>query len=105
MPSGTPDPPRGRYIILVIIDNIRNEAGFRSRDPLRRKSKWTFAAAPSPIANQYCDVETAARRMLAMMGSIEKGLILWREAGCAVRDRNLQQHQSKQQVKPMRRVS
>ena len=51
MPSGTPDPPRVRYIILIIIANIRNEAGFRSRDPLRRKSEWTFAATPSPIAN------------------------------------------------------
>ena len=34
------------------------------------------------IANRYCDVDTAGRRMLAMIGSIEKGLILWREAGC-----------------------
>ena len=40
--------PRVRYVILIIIANIRNEAGFRSRDPLRRKSEWTFAATPSP---------------------------------------------------------
>ena len=36
------------------------------------------------IANRYCDVDTAVHRMLAMIGSIEKGLIIWREAGwCA----------------------
>ena len=31
-----------------------------------------------------CDLNPAGQRMLAMIGSIEKGLILWREAGwCA----------------------
>ena len=41
--------PRVRYLILIIIANIRNIAGFRSRDPLRRKSEWTFAPTPSDI--------------------------------------------------------
>ena len=39
---------RVRYVILIIIANIRNEVGFRSKDVLRRKSEWTFAATPYP---------------------------------------------------------
>jgi hypothetical protein len=42
------EPQPARTIAIAIIANIRNKAGFRSRDPLRRKSEWTFAATPSP---------------------------------------------------------
>ena len=61
---GLPQPSsltRGR-IAIAIIANIRRNA--------------------VPNRQPYCDIETAAWRMLAMIGSIEKGLILWREAGC-----------------------
>ena len=80
--------------------------GRYNRGPRAVRGGYAYAAHYArviPVIAPY--LNPAARRMLAMTGSTKIGLILWREAGCAVRDRNLQQHQSKQQVKPMRRVS
>ena len=69
------EPQPARTIAIAIIANIRNKAGFRSRDPLRRKSEWPFAATPSPIANHIAmlirlsgefDIRPYAARYLAI---------------------------------------
>ena len=60
MPSGTPDPPHVRYLILIIIANIRNKAGFRSRDPLRRNSEWDIRR--NAVPKSQTDIAMLIRR-------------------------------------------
>ena len=52
--------PRVRYVILIIIANIRNEAGFRSRDPLRRKKRMDIRR--NAVPKSQTDIAMLIRR-------------------------------------------
>jgi hypothetical protein len=55
-----PEKPRVRYIILIIIANIRNKARFRSRDPLRRNSEWDIRR--NAVPKSQTDIAMLIRR-------------------------------------------
>ena len=70
---------------IFVFGNNRNKRSARGADPTTARTPLATAYAARyarviPVIAPY--LNPAGRRMLAMIGSIEKGLILWREAGC-----------------------
>ena len=63
MPSGTPDPPRVRYIILLILANIRPAAGFRLHDVWRRRNEYQIRHSAVSTSQYGWRLGTALRRM------------------------------------------
>ena len=52
--------PRVRYVILIIIANIRNEVGFRSKDVLRRKKRMDIRR--NAVPKSQTDIAMLIRR-------------------------------------------
>ena len=68
-----------------IFGNNRDKRSARGADPTTARTPLATAYAARyarviPVIAPY--LNPAVHRMLAMIGRIEKGLILWREAGC-----------------------